>query len=234
MAVAKDLRRHGTNKIHGVILILKRIIESVPEVYSLSKDVTAYKISTRHLLYLDFFLYSLRNKFEFLLLLHLESDDSAQVAHATIGIDFQSKTMCLEAAVNEALKRLRDIYSNNHFRKIAKNLYEYPGVAREKSLVQIRMGLVAFLTVNINIKMKSKNETTEKLRIDWAGRDSLSFLQSKFYNISASDSHNLSCELSASDSHNLSCDLSAVSLPQTLITSLVNSPALQDQHKHSQ
>jgi len=31
-----------------------------------------------------------------------------------------------------------------------------------------------------------------------------------------------------------SCDLSAVSLPQTLITSLVNSPALQDQHKHSQ
>ncbi|KAF3555523.1 hypothetical protein F2Q69_00013298 [Brassica cretica] len=54
----------GTNKILGVILILKRIIESVPEVYSLSK-----------------------------LLLHLESDDSAQ---ATIGIDFQSKTMYLE------------------------------------------------------------------------------------------------------------------------------------------
>lgn len=30
------------------------------------------------------------------LLLHLESDDSAQLAHATIGIDFLSKTMYLE------------------------------------------------------------------------------------------------------------------------------------------
>ncbi|CAF2032054.1 unnamed protein product [Brassica napus] len=47
-----SIEEEGTNKIHGVILILKRIIESVPEVYSLSK-----------------------------LLLHLESDDSAQVAH---------------------------------------------------------------------------------------------------------------------------------------------------------
>ena len=37
------------------------------EIYVLlMQDVTAYKISTRHLLYLDFFLYSLRNKFEFL------------------------------------------------------------------------------------------------------------------------------------------------------------------------
>ncbi|WZZ51119.1 hypothetical protein YC2023_051226 [Brassica napus] len=50
--VAAHIPFIGTNKIHGVILILKRIIESVPEVYSLSK-----------------------------LLLHLESDDSAQVAH---------------------------------------------------------------------------------------------------------------------------------------------------------
>ncbi|KAF2564232.1 hypothetical protein F2Q70_00017121 [Brassica cretica] len=55
------------NKIYGVILILKRIIESVPEVYSLLK-----------------------------LLLHLESDDSAQLTHETIGIDFLSKTMYLE------------------------------------------------------------------------------------------------------------------------------------------
>ncbi|KAF3540935.1 hypothetical protein F2Q69_00023390 [Brassica cretica] len=128
-----------TNKIHGAILIIKRIIESVPEVYSLSN-----------------------------LLLHLESDDSAQVAYATIEIDFQSKTMYLEdmtlfnllpfqnvlssfritadsphvaeeilhssksyrriaAAANEALKRFRGIYSNNHFRKIV-NLLPFQNV----------------------------------------------------------------------------------------------------------
>ncbi|CAN6915919.1 unnamed protein product [Brassica oleracea] len=51
-----SIEEEGTNKIHGVIFILKRIIESVPEVYSLSK-----------------------------LLLHLESDDSAQVAHNVLG-----------------------------------------------------------------------------------------------------------------------------------------------------
>ncbi|KAL0684277.1 hypothetical protein Bca4012_051125 [Brassica carinata] len=48
------------NKIYGVILILKRIIESVPEVYSLLKVCSFVLLQ---------------------LLLHLESDDSAQLTH---------------------------------------------------------------------------------------------------------------------------------------------------------
>ncbi|KAF3485722.1 hypothetical protein F2Q69_00052213 [Brassica cretica] len=58
----------GTNKIHGVILILKRIIESVPEVYSLSKALNSASTIFGFL--------PLFTKKQ--LLLHLESDDSAQ------------------------------------------------------------------------------------------------------------------------------------------------------------
>ncbi|KAG2298107.1 hypothetical protein Bca52824_034579 [Brassica carinata] len=52
------LRLWAPKKIHGVILILEKIIESFPEVYSLLKEIYVLVLQ---------------------LLLHLKSDDSAQL-----------------------------------------------------------------------------------------------------------------------------------------------------------